>query len=280
MSYAESGVTVSDEFDVTVTSTKPEGSFTVTYYANGGYFGSNTDRTANQVHYQKQNGTMVVVSGIEEDPKHPEKIFDGWYLDAACTDGNVFTGIDSVAADISVYAKYKTGVSVIDESKLADALVENGLVRGTYRSKNPPADDANTVKVGDCVFWVEDATLRFYPNTDLHPDDVSAALRALGLSNAYITAIKRSDVRPDDSYAASVISGNESNTDTAIRSTGGVRLYIRHYRSSQTGFLPIIQSWLILAGLRILMPPTRKTPVLCSKITQAWLIYRQLPTGA
>lgn len=220
VSYTESGVTVSDEFDVTVTSTKPEGSFTVTYYANGGYFGSDTDRTANQVHYQKQNGTMVVVSGIEEDPKHPEKIFDGWYLDAACTDGNVFTGVDSVAADISVYAKYKTGVSVIDESKLADALVENGLIRGTYRSKNPPADDANTVKVGDCVFWVEDATLRFYQNTDLHPDDVSAALRALGLSNAYITAIKRSDVRPDDSYAASVISGNESNTDTYLWKDG------------------------------------------------------------
>ena len=228
---------------------------------------------------------MVVVSGIEEDPKHPEKIFDGWYLDAACTDGNVFTGVDSVAADISVYAKYKTGVSVIDESKLADALVENGLIRGTYRSKNPPADDANTVKVGDCVFWVEDATLRFYQNTDLHPDDVSAALRALGLSNAYITAIKRSDVRPDDSYAASVISGNESNTDTYLWKDGNTLYW---WSQALHPALPKQSDWLFanypklvdISGLAYLMPPMWKTPVLCSKITQAWLIYLRLPTGA
>lgn len=220
VSYTEAGVTVSDKFTVTVVLEKPEGSLTVTYYANGGYFGNDPARTVNQVNYQKQDGTMTVISGTEEEPKHPEKIFDGWYLDADCTDGNEFTGTESAQTDISVYAKYKTGVSIIDESKFADALIKNRLVREEHGSNNLPADGTNTIKVGNYVFWVENEELRFYPNADLTPDDLLAALKALGLSNVDITAIKKSDVRPDDSLSASIISGDGSNTDTYLWKDG------------------------------------------------------------
>lgn len=221
VSYTESGVTVADEFTVTVVLEKPEGSFTVTYYANGGYFGDDTSRTINQVNYQMQDGTMAIVSGAEEEPEHPEKIFDGWYLDAECTDGNEFLGAASITEDVSVYAKYKDGISIIDLGKFREALDANGLATDQWGANSLPSDGTETVKIGNATYWKENGRLRYYPNTGtIQPADLEAAIDALGLFNNDITAILRSDVKPDDLSKASVISSGNSNTATYLWRNG------------------------------------------------------------
>ena len=240
VSYTESGVTVSDEFTVTVTLEKPEGSFTVTYFANGGYFGDDTARTANQVNYQMQDDSMTVVSGTEMEPQHLEKIFDGWYLDAACTDGNQFQGVNSLTSDIAVYAKYKQGVSMIDSSKFSESLVSNGLISDTRPSSTAPAADKKTTKVGDTTFWEEDGILRYYPDDDVSSSDTATAIGNLGFSNADITAVLRSDTKPDASKAQD-ISGSGSNTPIYLWKDGNTLYW---WSQAKHPVLPKWSSWL------------------------------------
>ena len=59
ISYTEGGITVSDSFSVEIHLQIPPIPFTVTYDANGGYFGDDTSKTQNQVSYLKTPNASV-----------------------------------------------------------------------------------------------------------------------------------------------------------------------------------------------------------------------------
>ncbi len=84
--------------------------FTVTYDANSGFFDDNSG--TNEVTYLA-DGSLIVVDGEYAYPTHANNaeydlavLFDGWYTDAACTDGNEFD-LNDYTEDITVYAKWK-----------------------------------------------------------------------------------------------------------------------------------------------------------------------------
>lgn len=241
VSYTESGITVSDEFAITVQLEKPEGSLTVTYHANGGYFGNDPARTVNQVNYKEQNGTMTAISGTEMEPQCPDKIFDGWYLDADCTDGNKFQGTESLTEDIVVYAKYKEGIAKIDSSKFADGLISNNLISDMRPSNGLPSSDKTTTNVGGTTFWEENGVLWYYPEKDLSSDEVESAINALGFDNAEIIAIHRSDTKPDDMSKATNISAYGSNTPIYLWKDGETLYW---WSQARHPALPQWSSWL------------------------------------
>ena len=59
VSYTESGITVTDGFSVEVNLQIPPKPFTVTYDANGGYFGDDTSKTLNQVTYERKSNVPI-----------------------------------------------------------------------------------------------------------------------------------------------------------------------------------------------------------------------------
>lgn len=82
-------------------------SYSVTYDANGGYFGT-TDITTNVVEYYS-DGT--VASGIYKEPVNADTrlCFYGWYLDKECSEGKEFDHTQDTVGltkDITVYAKW------------------------------------------------------------------------------------------------------------------------------------------------------------------------------
>ena len=55
------------------------------------------------------NPDYVLYNGKTVEPKEPTKrgyTFDGWYTDKDCTSGNEFTFGDTLASDITLYAKW------------------------------------------------------------------------------------------------------------------------------------------------------------------------------
>ena len=201
VTYQKNGITYSDSFTINVTLTKPDGSFTVTYYANGGYFGEDTSKIANQVNYKK--GTNDILSGKEMEPNHLTKIFDGWYIDKDCTDGNEFD-IKNASSDISVYAKYKDGDAEIDETLYKEALNEQGLLKKSQEAEGKPDSDAakSAVTINGITFWVKDGILYNYPSAVA--DDIELAMESLKISNIDITKIHRSMTKPDTEKASTI----------------------------------------------------------------------------
>ena len=59
VSYTENGMTVSGSFSVEVNLQIPPQPFTVTYDANGGYFGEDTSKTLNQVTYERKSNVPI-----------------------------------------------------------------------------------------------------------------------------------------------------------------------------------------------------------------------------
>ncbi len=110
--YTENGITVTDRFNVEISLQRPPSRFTVTYQANGGYFGEDTSATANQVIYEKEE----ITSGEEKTPNHVRKKFAGWYTSPTCPDGSEFALTDC-EKDMTVYAKWvEMTATLIDSS--------------------------------------------------------------------------------------------------------------------------------------------------------------------
>lgn len=76
VSYAENGITVTDAFSVEINLQIPKAPFTVTYDANGGYFGEDTSKTLNQVTYFNKGEGGTVGTGDAEASNSGNTVYD------------------------------------------------------------------------------------------------------------------------------------------------------------------------------------------------------------
>ena len=79
VSYTENGMTVSGSFSVEVNLQIPPQPFTVTYDANGGYFGEDTSSTLNQVTYVKSNKAHITKTAKTDNVSDDGTTFTGGY---------------------------------------------------------------------------------------------------------------------------------------------------------------------------------------------------------
>ena len=82
VSYTENGSTVTDDFSVNVKLQAPPKPFTVTYDANGGYFGTDTSKTSNAVTYQKEK-QLIRKTSKTDNVKEDGSGYSGGYGDNA-----------------------------------------------------------------------------------------------------------------------------------------------------------------------------------------------------
>ena len=79
VSYTEGGITVSDSFSVEIQLQIPPTPFTVTYDANGGYFGDDTSKTLNQVFYERKSHGPVKKIVKTDNVSGDGKSYSGGY---------------------------------------------------------------------------------------------------------------------------------------------------------------------------------------------------------
>ena len=79
VSYMESGITVTDGFSVEVNLQIPPKPFTVTYDANGGYFGDDTSKTLNQVTYERKSNVPVTKIAKTDNVSDDGGTYSGGY---------------------------------------------------------------------------------------------------------------------------------------------------------------------------------------------------------
>ena len=148
--------------------------YTITYIANGGWFGDDESRTIITNVYEEGES----VWGGSVIPKHADRhmALAGWYFDAACTqqafDRN---GYYTVTGDVTLYAGWAEGYIVTfdageghfrDGEKTKEIIFPNGSQIGAYYSPEPPDSSMKlqywTLADGTQVdFW------QCYPTTDI-----------------------------------------------------------------------------------------------------------------
>lgn len=113
-----------------------------------------------QVTFDLQNGSEVIIVPFDENfaiPQNPtngDKVFGGWYTDAACTDGHEWTKPETLSSNITVYAKWTDAAVVYN--------VTFDLQNGSAAIVEPFDDDfvmPSNLTNGDKVFvgWYTDA---------------------------------------------------------------------------------------------------------------------------
>ncbi len=123
--YRENGIQVSDFFSVEVSLQKPSIPHYIVYDANGGYFGEDPAKTLNQLQYLWNGSENQLQDGVYQEPEHLSKVFDGWYLDPACSSGKEYTFEANIPLeqDLTVYAKWKLpGAVLLNGSLLNQAM--------------------------------------------------------------------------------------------------------------------------------------------------------------
>ena len=76
------------------------------------------------------------------DPTNGDKTFDGWYTDAACSDGNEVTWSGNMTGDLHIYAKWVYSLTIHEANKAEPTTVK--VVCNSPLNDAKPADPANT----------------------------------------------------------------------------------------------------------------------------------------
>ena len=181
VSYTEDGITVSDTFTVKIQLKVPEAEYSIRYHANGGYFGTNTEKILNEVTYQYNNGKNELILGEILIPNHQTEIFDGWFLNKECTIPFEFSETEKMTEDVDVYAKWKPfeASSVILEGqdlieKLETIVSNKEQITSFERSETKPTGEdtiiiSNQDSETPIYAWVENNELKYYTEaTDIH----------------------------------------------------------------------------------------------------------------
>jgi len=86
--------------------------YTVTVYANGGYFWGNPEATVREDSYA--DGTVIGNWDREIGNEDVHRVFDGWYLDAACTEPVPFDGNEqyTITGNVAIYAGWKSDLAI------------------------------------------------------------------------------------------------------------------------------------------------------------------------
>ncbi len=103
---------------------------------------------SHSVVFDTQSGSRIEAQFIEDgakadqpaDPTRSGYIFDGWYKDSECTDGNEYDFETSVIADITLFAKWVKGYTVTFNTNGGSEVVAQSIKSGEQCTK--PADPA------------------------------------------------------------------------------------------------------------------------------------------
>lgn len=158
--------------DVTVYAKWTNPAYTVTYNANGGYFGSSTSNTTNSVAYIKNGTTNTVSSGSYQEPKKNSNAgFDGWYLESTCINKfNIETA--TLTSNITVYAKWKertatllagstlnTKMKTLAGNTNATTSTINGTITAIQKSSTEPSE---SIKSSNYIVSTTDSNYPIY----------------------------------------------------------------------------------------------------------------------
>ena len=139
----------------------------------------------------------TIAAGEEKQPNHATKIFAGWYMDAACSDGKEFTLKDCIENAI-VYAKWKDPTAVLLNAgsntglskKFADIAETTKAITAFQRSAVMP--DASVMDEAHCIstessevpvyLWKDGTTLKWWSKA-ISPEAQSLIYLYNGYSN-------------------------------------------------------------------------------------------------
>ena len=154
-------------------------------YSGSNYFGYYAVVEGEGIASTVKNGTFM-------QPSHLEKLFVGWYTDAACTDGHEFS-LDC-ESDITVYAKWKDPTATLkDGSALSNALrkiaVNKAAITAFKRSETAPnmetMSDTNIISADNSeapiYCWKDGTELKYWAKTK----KINAATSLIGLFADY-----------------------------------------------------------------------------------------------
>ncbi len=124
-----------------------------------------------RVSFDSQGGSAVDIQSVRDgehavkpsDPHHLGKGFGGWYKDAACTQAWDFS-VDTVTADMTLYAKWVQRYTVFFDSQGGSAVAEQTVLEGGLATEPADPTRENYFFLG----WYKDAdcTVKWKFKTD------------------------------------------------------------------------------------------------------------------
>ncbi|MCI8854965.1 MAG: hypothetical protein HFH26_00275 [Clostridiaceae bacterium] len=124
-----------------------------------------------RVSFDSQGGSAVDIQSVRDgehavkpsDPYHLGKGFGGWYKDAACTQAWDFS-VDTVTADMTLYAKWVQRYTVFFDSQGGSAVAEQTVLEGSLVTEPTDPTRENYFFLG----WYKDAdcTVKWKFKTD------------------------------------------------------------------------------------------------------------------